>query len=93
MTDKSGAHVAKAGDTDFRKKWDKQEYAERARKKDEEERERMQENEARMKQGASQFAPECSIASLNPAWRPITLNQVKHPEKGTRKTFPNQQSS
>ena len=53
MTDKSGAYAAKAGDTDFRKKWDKQEYTERARKKDEEERERMQENEERMKQGAS----------------------------------------
>lgn len=52
MADKSGAYTAKAGDTDFRKKWDKQEYAERARKKDDEERERMQENEERMKQGA-----------------------------------------
>ncbi|KAF8555278.1 hypothetical protein OG21DRAFT_1483952 [Imleria badia] len=51
MADKSGAYAAKAGDTDFRKKWDKQEYAERARKKDDEERERMQENEERMKQG------------------------------------------
>ncbi|KAH0827432.1 hypothetical protein J3R83DRAFT_4104 [Lanmaoa asiatica] len=51
MADKSGPYAAKAGDTDFRKKWDKQEYAERARKKDEEERERMQENEERMKQG------------------------------------------
>jgi len=38
-------------DTDFRRKWDKEEYAERAKKKDEEERERMQENEERMKQG------------------------------------------
>jgi len=57
MADKSGAYAAKAGDTDFRKKWDKQEYAERARKKDEEERERMQENEERMKQGASQSIP------------------------------------
>ena len=52
MADKSGAYASKSGDTDFRKKWDKQEYAERARKKDEEERERMQENEKRMKQGA-----------------------------------------
>ncbi|KAG8213618.1 hypothetical protein J3R82DRAFT_10303 [Butyriboletus roseoflavus] len=51
MADKSGAYAAKAGDTDFRKKWDKQEYAERAQKKDDEERERMQENEERMKQG------------------------------------------
>ncbi|KAH7919322.1 hypothetical protein BV22DRAFT_1199548 [Leucogyrophana mollusca] len=51
MADKAGAYGTKAGDTDFRKKWDKEEYAERARKKDDEERERMQENEERMKQG------------------------------------------
>lgn len=56
MADKSGAYAAKAGDTDFRKKWDKQEYAERARKKDDEERERMQENEERMKQGPFSFS-------------------------------------
>ncbi|KAG6873407.1 hypothetical protein C0995_015832 [Termitomyces sp. Mi166 len=43
--------ASKATDTDFRKKWDKEEYAERARKKDQEEKERMQENEERMKQG------------------------------------------
>lgn len=65
MADKSGAYAAKAGDTDFRKKWDKQEYAERARKKDEEERERMQENEERMKQGASQSIPN-SLSNLSP---------------------------
>jgi len=41
----------KTSDTDFRKKWDKQEYAEKAKKRDLEERERMQENEERMKQG------------------------------------------
>ena len=39
-------------DTDFRKKWDKEEYAETARQRDQEEKERMQENEERMKQGA-----------------------------------------
>jgi len=50
MADK-GAYATKASDTDFRKKWDKEEYAERAKKKDQEERERMQENEERMKQG------------------------------------------
>ncbi|KAF8720290.1 hypothetical protein AX14_011075 [Amanita brunnescens Koide BX004] len=43
--------TSKAADTDFRKKWDKEEYAEKAKKKDQEERERMQENEERMKQG------------------------------------------
>ncbi|KXN91011.1 Zinc finger matrin-type protein 2 [Leucoagaricus sp. SymC.cos] len=51
MADKSGAYANKSSDTDFRKKWDKEEYAERAKRKDVEERERMQENEERMKQG------------------------------------------
>ncbi|KAH9176722.1 hypothetical protein EDB89DRAFT_2112663 [Lactarius sanguifluus] len=46
-----GAYATKSADTDFRRKWDKEEYAERAKKKDDEERERMQENEERMKQG------------------------------------------
>lgn len=53
MADKGGAYGTKSGDTDFRKKWDKEEYAEKARKKDEEEKDRMKENEARMKQGRS----------------------------------------
>ncbi|EGN99870.1 hypothetical protein SERLA73DRAFT_180123 [Serpula lacrymans var. lacrymans S7.3] len=51
MADKGGAYGTKAADTDFRKKWDKEEYAERARKKDEDEKTRMQENEERLKQG------------------------------------------
>ena len=51
MADKSGAYETKAKDTDFRRKWDKEEYTERARKKDEEERERMKENEERLKKG------------------------------------------
>jgi len=51
MADKAGAYGTKAADTDFRKKWDKEEYAERAKKRDLEEKERMQENEERMKQG------------------------------------------
>ena len=41
----------KTSDTDFRKKWDKQEYAEKAKKRDLDEKERMQENEERMRQG------------------------------------------
>ncbi|KAJ7647192.1 hypothetical protein FB45DRAFT_821852 [Roridomyces roridus] len=45
------ASASQATDTDFRKKWDKEEYAERAKKRDLEERERMQENDERMKQG------------------------------------------
>jgi U4/U6.U5 tri-snRNP component SNU23 len=48
----SGAYGAnRASDTDFRKKWDKEEFAEKAKLKDQEERERMQENEERLKQG------------------------------------------
>ncbi|KAJ7217892.1 hypothetical protein GGX14DRAFT_598508 [Mycena pura] len=45
------ANASQATDTDFRKKWDKEEYAERAKKRDAEERERMQDNEARTRQG------------------------------------------
>jgi len=52
----SGAYGTTAADTDFRKKWDAEEYAEKAKKKDEEERERMQENEARLKQGTHSTA-------------------------------------
>jgi hypothetical protein len=55
MANKEGAYSTKAADTDFRKKWDKEEYAEKARKKDLDERERMQENEERLKQGHSPF--------------------------------------
>lgn len=52
MSGKQGAYAgAAAADTSFRRKWDKEEYAEKARKKDDEERERMKENEERMKQG------------------------------------------
>lgn len=52
-TGTGGAYATRASDTDFRKKWDKEEYAEKAKQKDLEERERMQENEERLKQGAS----------------------------------------
>lgn len=52
MADK-GKTASSASDTDFRKKWDKEEYAEKAKKRDLEERERMQENEERLKQGHS----------------------------------------
>jgi len=51
MSGTGGAYGTRASDTDFRKKWDKEEYAEKAKQKDLEERERMQENEERMKQG------------------------------------------
>ncbi|KAI0769675.1 hypothetical protein BD413DRAFT_556003 [Trametes elegans] len=51
MSSSKGAYGARAQDTDFRKKWDKEEYAEKARKRDEEEKERMRENEELQKQG------------------------------------------
>ncbi|OCH85129.1 hypothetical protein OBBRIDRAFT_740439 [Obba rivulosa] len=51
MASQGGASGTRAKDTDFRKKWDKEEYAEKARQKDLEEKERMQENEERIKQG------------------------------------------
>ncbi|KAF5326461.1 hypothetical protein D9611_000341 [Ephemerocybe angulata] len=51
-TPAGGAYGAnRASDTDFRKKWDKEEFAEKAKAKDQEERERFQENEERLKQG------------------------------------------
>jgi U4/U6.U5 tri-snRNP component SNU23 len=50
---KQGAYGTRASDTDFRRKWDKEEYAERARQKDEEEKLRMQESEERIKQGTT----------------------------------------
>ena len=67
-----GAYGTKAKDTDFRKKWDKEEYAERAKRKDEEERERMQENEERLKQGVTFF----SMGITRPAkFRPSTCRK------------------
>ncbi|CCM00061.1 uncharacterized protein FIBRA_02088 [Fibroporia radiculosa] len=51
MSGKGGAYNTRASDTDFRKKWDKDEYTEKARQRDQEEKERMKENEERMKQG------------------------------------------
>jgi len=79
MADKDGAYANKASDTDFRKKWDKDEYAERAKQKDTEERERMQENEERMKQGKSTVIGNC-----------LANNDFlgKRPRKGTKKYLP-----
>ena len=51
MSERKGAYATTATDTNFRRKWDKEEYAEKARQKDAEEKERMQENEERMKKG------------------------------------------
>ncbi|KDQ57815.1 hypothetical protein JAAARDRAFT_35507 [Jaapia argillacea MUCL 33604] len=51
MAEKKGAYGSSAPTADFRRKWDKEEYAEKAKKRDLEEKDRMQENEERMKQG------------------------------------------
>ena len=59
----------KAGDTDFRKKWDKQEYAEKAKKRDLEEKERMQENEERMRQGMRPRTPRTLLTYAIPQER------------------------
>lgn len=86
MSGAGGAYGTKASDTDFRKKWDKEEYAEKAKKKDQEERERMQENEERLKQGAlplSLLPPlllSCSFELTIPACRQETA-QRSHDER------------
>jgi len=51
MSEKVGAYGSQAKDGNFRKTWDKEEYAAKAREKDREERERMQKNEESMKKG------------------------------------------
>ncbi|CAE6501814.1 Zinc finger matrin-type protein 2 [Homo sapiens] [Rhizoctonia solani] len=51
MSEKVGAYGNKAADAGFRRKWDTEEYAQKAKEKDEEERKRMQENEELMKKG------------------------------------------
>ncbi|CAE6504542.1 unnamed protein product [Rhizoctonia solani] len=51
MSEKVGAYGGKAADAGFRRKWDTEEYAQKAKEKDEEERKRMKENEELMKKG------------------------------------------
>jgi hypothetical protein len=63
MAEKQGAYAQKAADTDFRKKWDKAEYAEKARQKDDEGRELAKENEERVKQGAWLGFFKCTAAN------------------------------
>lgn len=58
---KQGAYGTRASDTDFRRKWDKEEYAEKARQKDEDEKLRMQENEERIKQGTAGISLSLSV--------------------------------
>ena len=77
--------TSKAADTDFRKKWDKEEYAEKAKKKDQEERERMQENEERMKQGMlSILPPKQSIHAFlqgNDLGKAVTVKRAIYPSQ------------
>ena len=51
MSENKGAYGTTAADTNFRRKWDKEEYAEKARQKDSDEKERMQENEREAEKG------------------------------------------
>ena len=97
---KQGAYATKAADTDFRRKWDKEEYAEKARKKDEEERERMQENEERMKQGDESTAQYTIYTPFRRATNHLghlrvhhSFTQAKNLSKGKGKIFRNLQSS
>jgi hypothetical protein len=89
---KQGAYATKAADTDFRRKWDKEEYAEKARKKDDEERERMQENEERMKQGTGRVYKKKTI-HYTQANHLGSTHQAKSLSKGRRKIFQSLQSS
>lgn len=83
MSGKAGAYGARANDTDFRKKWDKEEYAEKARQHDQEEKERMQENEERMKQGSDFLL---NIFDSNTLL--IFFITGKKPRKGRREDLP-----
>ncbi|KAF8325152.1 uncharacterized protein EI90DRAFT_2932771 [Cantharellus anzutake] len=51
MSEKVGAYGNQAKDANFRRTWNKEEYAAKAREKDNEERERMQKNDEMMKKG------------------------------------------
>ena len=81
MSSKQGAYGARAGDTDFRKKWDKEEYAEKARQRDQEEKERMQENEERLKQGACAL-----ISSPQHTWSSTPLHLVRARQEAEKST-------
>ena len=79
MADKGGAYGAKANDTEFRKKWDKEEYAERARQKDAEAYDLAKENEERAKQGMLCLCLHTG-SGLN--------DTGKRPLKGNKKVLP-----
>lgn len=90
MSGKQGAYGARAQDTDFRKKWDKEEYAEKARKRDEEEKERMKENEELQKQGACVSVRRCLLCGLG---LPTQRDQGRSRAGGRRTISPSPPSS
>ncbi len=89
MSSKQGAYGARAQDTDFRKKWDKEEYAEKARQRDQEEKERMQENEELLKQGVClSFLSPSHPRALPPHIPPYLLCLGKKPRKTRKDDLP-----
>ena len=84
MSEKKGAYTSTAQDTNFRRKWDKEEYAEKARQKDEEEKQRMQENEERLKQGACFISGHFTHTNFSSG--PLSLG--KKPRKGPKMDLP-----
>ena len=90
MSEKKGAYSTTAADTSFRRKWDKDEYAEKARQKDADEKERMQENEQRMKQGG--YASSLSTHLYTHYGRMFCI-QVRSQEREENWMHPSQLSS
>lgn len=82
MSEKKGAYNTTASDTNFRRKWDKEEYTEKARQKDADEKERMQENEQRMKQG------KCTISHWRMTFTYVCYSSGKKPRKGKKLDAP-----
>lgn len=70
------------GGIDFRKKWDKEEYEEKAKKRDLEEKDRMQENEERMRKGTS-----LTTISHKP-WKYLPTLAGKRPRKARKDDLP-----
>ena len=87
MSEKKGAYSTTAADTSFRRKWDKDEYAEKARQKDADEKERMQENEQRMKQGGHASSLSTDLYTHHEHSSP-PLHSGKKPRKGRKLDAP-----
>ena len=74
--------ASNAKDTDFRRKWDTAEYAEKAKKRDAEEAERAKENEERLKQGVCIYF---LILLAQMDWRLLPNNQESAHERVLRR--------